>query len=64
MKKDAVIFLCDSAYLVGHWQHLNLKWIYFTEICSKKSNEQYFNVGSYNGLALARQQTIIWAKDD
>ena len=28
VNEDAVIFLCDSAYLAGHWQHLNLKWIW------------------------------------
>ena len=28
VNEDAVIFLCDSAYLAWHWQHLNLKWIW------------------------------------
>ena len=34
-----------------------------TEVCSLGSNLQYSSIGSDNGLALARQQAIIWTND-
>ena len=34
-----------------------------TEICSLGSNQQQSSIGSDNGLALIRQQAIIWAND-
>ena len=34
------------------------------EICSPGSNQQYFSTGSDSGLALIRQQAIIWTNDD
>ena len=39
VNEDAVIFLCDSAYLAGHWQHLNLKWIWM--IVSRTTLQQW-----------------------
>ena len=39
VNEDAVIFLCDSAYLAGHWQHFNLKWIWM--IVSRTSLQQW-----------------------
>ena len=32
----------------------------FTEVCRYGSNWQYVSIGSGNGLALTRQQAIIW----
>ena len=39
VNEDAVIFLCDSAYLAGHWQYLNLKWIWM--IVSRTTLQQW-----------------------
>ena len=47
------------------------KWIFFnenililiTEVCPQGSNQQYFSIGSDNGLAPSRPQTIIWIND-
>ena len=33
---------------------------YFTEICSRRSNWRYSNIGSDNGLAPYKQYAIIW----
>ena len=35
----------------------------FSEVCSWKSNWQYSSIGSDNGLALNRQQAIVWIND-
>ena len=35
----------------------------FTEMCSLESNWQMMMIGSDNGLALNRQQIIIWTND-
>ena len=35
----------------------------FNEIYSQGSNKQYSSIGSDNGLALTRQQAIIWTND-
>ena len=35
----------------------------FIEICSPGSNQEYSSIGSDNGLALVRQQAIIWTND-
>ena len=35
----------------------------FIEICSPGSNWQYSSIGSDNGLAPTRRQTIIWTND-
>ena len=42
------------------WKLLNFKWN-FTEACSLGSNWQYGSIGSENGLAPNRRQTIIWS---
>ena len=34
-----------------------------TEVCSHVSNQQYSSIGSDNGFALTRWQTIIWTND-
>ena len=47
---------------VLEWKCLNFHW-YFTEVYSQASNWQYISIGSDNGLALARQQAIIWTND-
>ena len=39
-------------------------WSNFIEVCSQGSNWQLDSVGSGNGLALNRQQTIIWTNAD
>ena len=36
----------------------------FTEICSYESNWQYTSIGSDNGLAPNRPQSITWTNDD
>ena len=36
---------------------------YFTEVCSRGSNQKYSHIGSHIGLAPTRQQAIIWAND-
>ena len=40
------------------WKCINFHY-YFTEFCSKGSNQQYSNMGSDDGLAPARWQAII-----
>ena len=42
------------------WKLLNFKWN-FTETFSLGSNWQYGSIGSDNGLAPNRRQTIIWS---
>ena len=36
----------------------------FTEVYSQVSNEQYYSIGSDNGLSRSRRQAIIWTNDD
>ena len=38
---------------------MNFDW-YFAEVSSVGSNQQNPSIGSDNGLALTRQQAIIW----
>ena len=54
------------------WRHFQLQFLElenkkfdldFTEVCSQLSNQQYYNIGSNNGLAPARQQAISWTND-
>ena len=35
----------------------------FNEVCSQGSIKQYPSIGSDHGLALTRQQAIIWTND-
>ena len=35
----------------------------FTAICSKRFNDEYFNIGSDNGLALNMWHTVIYNND-
>ena len=44
------------------WKCVYNDW-YFTEISSQWFNQQLYNIGSDNGSALERCQTIIWTND-
>ena len=35
----------------------------FTEVCSQGSNQQYFSIGSDNGLTPSRREAIFWTND-
>ena len=41
---------------------MNFDWD-ATKVYSYGSNQQYFNIGSNNGLAAVGQQTIVWTND-
>ena len=43
------------------WFSINLSLI--TEVCPLESSQNYFRIGSYNGLAPTRRQAIIWTND-
>ena len=49
-----------SSFLFLEWKPLNFK-LNFTEICSLWSNWQHSSIGSDNGLAPNRRQTIMWS---
>ena len=44
------------------WKCINFEYN-LTEVCSQESNSQYSIIGSHNGLAPRRPQTIIWTND-
>ena len=51
----------DIKHKLTHWGRV--EHVCLTEICSFGSNWWYGRTGSDNGLALSRQQAIIWTND-